>query len=484
VAKARVTYLSEGEKAFIHAKTMQVLAEVGVAYNTPLAVDLLAAAGAEVDRERLTARFGWGLVERCLATVPKEVLLAGRDPSWDRVLGRDPLVVTSDGMATHVLDDLTGEKREGTLADLARFTRLVDALDEIDVHWPSPHPSDVEPDMAPLAMQATCLRNTGKHIQDEIREPELVEPVLAMYEAAGGATLQERPVFSVTNCTIAPLQHDRAMTEASLKLTKRGVPIFILPMPQAGTTGPMTLLGTCIVHLAELLSAVVLFQLSAPGCPVIAGVGSAVADMRSGGYLSASPEIGIINMICLQMSRFYGLLTQATGVSADSSTADFQAGSEGGMTGLCAALVGADSLIAAGGLEAVQTTSLAKMVLDADQVGALRRYIRESSIDEDAAVMDDIRAVGIGGHYLGRRSTRAHARTEVWRPALFARGGDGGAPSPPAQGGAGEAPSPPLIERAVTYADELLATHEVAPLSDDAEREIEAILAAHAARRA
>ncbi|HQJ27232.1 MAG TPA: hypothetical protein PKZ80_08365, partial [Thermoleophilia bacterium] len=70
---------------------------------------------------------------------------------------------------------------------------------------------------------------------------------------------------------------------------------------------------------------------------------------------------------------------------------------------------------------------------------------------------------------------------EVWRPALFARGGDGGAPSPPAQGGTSLRT---LIERAVTYADELLATHEVAPLSDDAEREIEAILAAHAARRA
>ena len=253
-------------------------------------------------------------------------------------------------MFTYVVDDLTGERREGTQADLARFTRLVDALPEIDTHWPSPQTSDVDAHMMPLVMQATCLRNTSKHIQDEIRSPELVEPILAMYEAASGAPLRERPVFSVTNCTIAPLQHDREMTEASLKLTKRGVPIFVLPMPQAGTTGPMTLLGTCIVHFAELLSAVVLFQLSQPGCPVVSGVGSAVADMRSGGYLAASPEIGLINMICLEMSRFYGLLTQATGISADSPEVDFQAGSEGGMTGLCAALAGADSLIAVGRL--------------------------------------------------------------------------------------------------------------------------------------
>ena len=472
MAQARVQYLSEAEKAFVHEKTMQVLETVGVAYNTPLAIDLLAEAGAQVDRERLTARFGWDLVERCLVTVPREILLAGRDPSRDRVLGRDQLVATSDGMFTYVQDDLTGEKREGKLADLARFTHLVDALNEIDTHWPSPQTSDVEAHMTALVMQATCLRNTSKHIQDEIREPELVEPILAMYEAASGASLQERPVFSVTNCTIAPLQHDREMTEASLKLTKRGVPIFVLPMPQAGTTGPMTLLGTCIVHLAELLSAVVLFQLSEPGCPVISGVGSAVAEMRSGGYLAASPEIGLINMICLEMSRFYGLLTQATGISADSPEVDFQAGSEGGMTGLCAALAGADSLIASGGFEGVQTTSLAKMVLDADQVGALRRYVRESAIDESTALMDDIVEVGIGGHYLGRRSTRTHARTEVWRPALFARGG-----------GEAGAPARTLLERAVERANELLATHEVIPLGESAEHEIEAILAAHAARR-
>ena len=82
-----------------------------------------------------------------------------------------------------------------------------------------------------------------------------------------------------------------------------------------------------------------------------------------------------------------------------------------------AALVGADSLIAAGGLDGVQQSSLAKIVLDCDQIGALRRYTRDDPIDEAHALIDDIRAVGIGGHFLGRKSTRRFGRTEVWRPA-------------------------------------------------------------------
>jgi trimethylamine---corrinoid protein Co-methyltransferase len=473
VARARATYLSEREKDFLHEKTLEVLEKVGVAYNTPQAIDLLASAGAEVDRDALTAKLTWDIIEPCLKTAPKKVLLAGRRPEDDRVLGEGPLHTTTDGIQTYVYDDLTGRRREGTAADLETFVKLGDALSEVDAIWPSPQASDIDPYMLPVKFAELTIRNTSKHVQDEVREPDLVEPILAMYEAAAGAPLSERPYFSVTNCTIAPLQHDRDMTEAALKMIKRGVPIFILPMPQAGTTGPMTLASTCIVSMAELLSAVVLFQLAAPGCALISGVGSAVAEMRTGGYIAAGPEIGLINLTCLEMSKYYGLLTQATGISADAKAPNFQAGSEGGMTGLCAALAGADSLIATGAFDGVQTESLAKAVLDNDQLGALRRYVRESPIDEGTALMDDILEVGIGGHFLARKSTRAHSRSEIWRPQVFQRGSFE----------EHQAPGRSLIEEAVQRAHDLLAGHEVAPLAEDAAREIAAIVARHEAAR-
>ena len=186
--------------------------------------------------------------------------------------------------------------------------------------------------------------------------------------------------------------------------------------------------------------------------------------MRSGGYIASSPEIGIINLICLEMSKEYGLLTQATGMSADAKAANFQAGSEGGMTALTAALAGADSLISAGGLNGVQDCSLAKYVLDHDQIGALRRYTREDPVDETTALMDDIMEVGIGGHFLGRRSTRSNARTEVWRPRVFQHGTSE------------EFRDRPLVSDAVARAREVLAGHDVPPLADDVERHIEAVI--------
>jgi trimethylamine--corrinoid protein Co-methyltransferase len=464
VAKARITYLSATEMEFVHEKTLEVLEKVGVAYNTPQAIGLLEAAGARVDREALTARLTWDVIEPALRSVPATVLLAGREPSRDCLLGGDRLITTSDGMTTYMLDDATGERRHGTTADLADVTRLCDALEEIDTLWPSPNPGDAHPAVLPLVTQATMVRNSTKHIQDEVRTPEMVEPIVEIYEAACGASLTERPYFSVTNCTIAPLQHDKDMTEAGLKLVHRGVPIFVLPMPQSGTTGPMTLLGTCILNMAELLSGIVLYQLAHPGCAVVSGVGSAVADMRSGGYIASSPEIGLINLICLEMSRFYGLPTQATGMSADAKAANFQAGSEGGMTALTAALGGADSLISAGGLDGVQISSYAKYVLDNDQIGALRRYLRDDPIDETTALMDDILEVGIGGHFLGRRSTRQFSRAEVWRPRAFQRGTFE------------EFSGRPLAVEAAARAREILAAHEVPPLPEDADRHIDDLI--------
>jgi len=468
VARPLLTYMSETEREFVHEQVLRVLAEVGVAYNTPKAIGLLAEAGARVDRERLSARLTRELIEPCLATVPATVAMAGRIPERDVLVGGERLVVTSDGMATYMCDDLSGERRAGTSRDLADVMRLCDALDEIDTLWPSPQAADLDPFTAPLEMNAISLRSSTKHIQDEVRVAGMVEPMLEIYEAAAGAPLTRRPLFSVTNCTIAPLQHDAAMTEAGLKLCRRGVPIVVMPMPQCGTTGPVSVLGTCIVFLAELLSAVVLFQLASPGCAVIAGIGAAVAEMHGGLYVSGGPEIGLINLLCIEMSKRYGLLTQATGVSTDAKACDHQAGAEGMMSGMAAVLAGADSLVAAGTLDGVQNHSLAKTVLDADTVGMLRRFCREEPIDAAKALMDDIVEVGIGGHYLGRKSTRRLLRSgELWQPAVFQRG--------PFE----EYRTRSLVRDAVERAQELLRTHQVPPLDDGVERHIAAAIAAY-----
>jgi trimethylamine---corrinoid protein Co-methyltransferase len=471
VARVKLSYLSDDEKQFVHEQTVKVLEEVGVAYNTPQAIDLLEAAGAPVDREKLTARVPWSLVEECLGKVPRDLLLAARDPRNDVRIADGSLVTTSDGTATFFMDDRSGTRLEGSADLLAKVMRLFDALPEIDFVWPSLSARDLDPVTANLEIQAISLRNTTKHVQDEVRSPEYVGPLVDILEAVAGASLWERPIFSTINCTVAPLQHDRHMTEASIGLARAGVPILILPMALMGTTGPMSTLGTTIVNMAELLSAVVLFELAAPGCQVYSGIGSAAADMRTGFYLCGCPEAVLINLIGVEMSRFYGLRAHASVGTTDAKRVDFQGGVEAALTGVSCAAAGAEVLLCFGLLDGATTVSPAKTVLDSDTLGMIRRLVREEPIDVDTALTGDIAEVGIGGHYLGRKSTRQFTRAgELYVPETFWRD--------PFDTYAGRS----LLDDAIERAEHLMTTHEVPPLADDVESHIAAVVAAHSTR--
>ena len=66
MARAAIRFLSDAERTLIHEQTLAVLEEVGIAFNTAMAIDLLEEAGAPVDRQALTARLPRELVARCL----------------------------------------------------------------------------------------------------------------------------------------------------------------------------------------------------------------------------------------------------------------------------------------------------------------------------------------------------------------------------------------------------------------------------------
>jgi len=469
VARARMTYLSAAERQFVHEQTVRVLEEVGAGYNTPAAIDLLEEAGAEVDRARLSARLPWELVERCLKTCPRQVRLAGRAPGTDVVLGDGSLTFCTDGTGTYVYDDVTGVRSEGTAQALRQVMRLFDALPEVDYAWPSISARDLDPLTAGLEIEAISLDCFSRHVQDEVREVAHVKPLLEIFEAVAGGSLWDRPIFSTIDCTIAPLQHEREMTEATMALVKAGVPVLILPMPLTGTTSPMTVLGTSIINMAELLSAVVLFQLAQPGCGLISGVGAAAANMRTGAYLCGAPEVGLINVICIEMSRFYGLPVTGSAVTSDAKASNLQAGTEGMLTGLACALAGADSMLAFGLMDGAETVSLAKVIMDCDVVGMIARFAREDPIDATTALTGDIAAVGVGGHFLGAKSTRRFYRAgELWQPRVFQR--------EPFETYAGRS----LAQDAAEQARELLAAHAPPPLADDVVAEIDRVIESYA----
>jgi trimethylamine---corrinoid protein Co-methyltransferase len=453
MARPRLQYLSSLEREELHDGTLEVLEKVGVRFHLEEAIDLLEEAGAEVDRHDLSARIPRRLVEESLASAPRQVLLAARDPRHDVVLGDGSLTVCSDGTATYLLDDATGERLPGSVERLRMVMRLLDALPQCDYVWPSLSARDLDPLTANLEIEYISLCECAKHLQDEVRGPEFVSPLVDILEAVAGGSLRDRPIFSAINCTVAPLEHDPEMTRATLRLARLGVPVVVMPMPLLGTTAPASLLGTMIVCMAELLSTVVLLQLAAPGCPVVAAPEPGVADLRTGGYLCGVPEALLLSQGCLEMSSLYGLPTQGGGLGGDGRYPDFQEGAEGVAAALLASLSGIDSLVGFGTLDGAQSFSLAQAVLHDDAMAYVRRLVRGDS--QADALFDDIRAVGPGGHFLGRRSTREYAHADaLWKPAVLRRGTATGAPRE-------------LAEEAAARAARLLETHAATPLPAD-----------------
>ena len=155
------------------------------------------------------------------------------------------------------------ELREGSAADQHTIMRLFDALPDIDYIWPTISAHDIDPLTANLEIAAISFRSCAKHVPNRVSRA-YVAPLLDMIAPSAarrwpsGRSLDHQ-------LHVAPLAHDGPMTEASIALARAGVPIVILPLPLMGATPPITVAGATVVALAELLSAVVHFQLTAPG---------------------------------------------------------------------------------------------------------------------------------------------------------------------------------------------------------------------------
>jgi trimethylamine--corrinoid protein Co-methyltransferase len=88
-----------------------------------------------------------------------------------------------------------------------------------------------------------------------------------------------------------------------------------------------------------------------------------------------------------------------------------------------AALSGWDFIYdAAGSLESSLTASYAKMVLDNDVCGEVKRIISGIDMTEEALAVDVIRIAAAKGGFLSSPHTLRHFRKETYSPSSFWRG--------------------------------------------------------------
>jgi len=467
----RVGLLDDNARVYLHERTLELLATVGVRFASERARALLRDAGATVDDESALVKLPAELVERAIATAGRPVLLASRDGAHDALLDGSDTYVGHDGMGAMTLDHRTGERRRSTDQDLREAMIVADALDDIGFCWYVATPNDADPAVQSLQGIATMLMGSSKHVQGDLSHPRLVPYALEVGAAAspGGVWDPKRPVFSIVYCPVSPLQHDADALDAAMLLAEQGVPVVVYSLALAGATAPVTLAGTIVQTNAEILSGLVALQLAAPGSPFVYVGNSAIMDMRSCTYGACGPEAVLFNLALTELGHSYGFPVLSGGFSSDAKELCMQSGYEGGSMAMVSMIARPELLVGVGMLDSAQFLFLPKMVLDAEIVRQCRRVARGIDLDDRHVMLDVSARIGPGGHFLGAKETKVFFREgEHQLPEAFVRGSYE----------TWRTSGVPEVERAAAIVDEILATHKVAPLPDGGEGRMRAAVQA------
>jgi trimethylamine--corrinoid protein Co-methyltransferase len=405
--------MTEEELAELHAESLRLLAEVGVCFHGEKALGILEAHGAQVSREDHRARIPAELVGEALRTAPKTVVFEARNPALSFQMPSPWTGLGMDGTAAFALDFRTGERRYGTAKDIERAMRIFQVLDLGVMAWAPTCASDAPGPSRPLHEFFGMLRHCSKHGEHELHRADQVPYLVEGLKAIQGSedAVRRNKISSLIYCPVAPLVHDGPMLDAYLELGQLDLPVTVMPMPVAGTTGPASLYSNVLLANAEVLSALVVFQLAHPGRPVVYSNAVGVVDFTTGSFLAGASETALQSAALIAMGRHYQLPTTSTGCSCDAKEPGPQAVLEKTISTLLDCMAGSDMIIGIGEVDCDQLLVLEQMVVD-NEIGHRCQRIRQGIDTAEAKhLLTDIAQVGPGGHFLKSKSTRLAARS-------------------------------------------------------------------------
>jgi trimethylamine--corrinoid protein Co-methyltransferase len=467
--RLRVDVLSANQVAEIRAATLHILETVGVHFPSETALRVFAEHGAQVDPESQIVRFSPDLVLEAISHAPRTFTLSGRVEGTDLVLDGRSSYFSTDGSGTKTIDLETGEQRSSRKDDVAMMAHVADYLSSISFYWPIVSAQDYG-QLAPLHELDASFNNTVKHIQSAtIIGRKIARNLLRMAEviAGGSAEMRARPPLSSLVCTIAPLSQDKEGIEGAMVFAQAGVPVGFMAMPNIGSTSPATMGGALVIGNAEVVSAMVLMQLVAPGAPVFHSLLASVMDPRSGNYIASLSEKYLCNTAAVQLAHDWGVPALAGAFSADCpEPASWQLGRDSVYTSLLTPFAGADMVEGLGLLQAA-TLLLPEQIIYDDEIYHTHRVLMEGiDTSADKLALDVIETVGPGGHFLGQKHTRRTIR-DIWLPELTH-------PAPPTD----HQPLADIRQRSRDRFEKILIEHQPLPLPNDIRVELQSILEA------
>ena len=419
--------LSKTELEHIHAGALDVLERVGFAEAPDFTRDRLRAAGCDLGVDG-RIRFPRSLVEDAIAATEHTLTLPGQRPERDVVLEGARTYFSTGCGSVRVVDPLDNSVRHLEAIDVYDFARIVDRMENIQVFHRCGTPTDLaSTEEVDVNLCYACVKGTSKPVSTSWFDGENVRRTLDMLHIIAGSeeSWRARPfVSNVCTFVVPPLNFSPEACLGMEYALRAGMPVQLTSAGLMGATAPVTVAGTLVQTMAEVLGGLVYAHAIVRNPPVFLGTWPMVADLRSGAATTGSAEQALVSSAACQLSRFYGLPNGTISGISDSKLPDTQSGMEKGIQHAYVGNSGGNILFcAAGSLAGGLGCSQAGIVIDNEIIGIAMRTVEAFHVSEETLSIDVIEAVCAGGpgHYLGHEQTLAQMKTGYFYPDVSDR---------------------------------------------------------------
>jgi trimethylamine--corrinoid protein Co-methyltransferase len=463
-----IRVFSDEQVQAIHFATLEILEKTGVEMQNPQGRDLLLAAGAWESGGRI--KMPERLVTQALATAPSRIHMYDQSGNLTMPLELGKVFYGSGSDATFTLDLETGERRKATAQDVENFACLADSLDNIDFVMSMSNPSDVPPDDVYIHEFIGMIRGSAKPIVYTVKDYRDLEDIYQVGVAVAGSeqTLREKPFFLLYPEPISPLLMPEDTLQKIIFCAEHWLPTGFIPSTNTGGGGPITLAGAIALGNAECLVGLVITQLVQPGAPFLYGYNTSTLDMKTSIVSYGCPEWSLSMAAISDLARFYGLPVWGYAGASDSKTVDAQYGAEAAFSIMSAMLSQTTLVHDVGFIEFGYTSSLEALVI-ADEIIRMTRFtVSGIDINKTTLALDAIARARPGGGFLADDHTLDNWKWAQWRPDIIDRS---------RYESWVKSGKKDMFTRANERAREILATHEVPPLPEEAEAVIAEVMA-------
>jgi trimethylamine--corrinoid protein Co-methyltransferase len=420
----RMQNFTEKELTNIHDASMDLLKNIGVAFNDDEALGIFKKKGFKVDGN--TVFFSEKKVHHAVESAPARFRVAARNPANTVSIGAEG-VAFAPGYGASFIITRDGEQRKATMADYDIFCKLVQTSRTINMTgFLMAAPSDLPVETAHLNMLYSNITLCDKPFMGSPVSRAGAEDCMEMASIVWGSKekLKETPVTVSLITPLSPLRYTAEMAGSVITLARYNQACIFGALLMAGTSGPLSIAGLLVQQNAEILAGVTLTQLVRPGAPVIVGGTSAILDMRTGSLSMGAPEVARISSATVQMAKFYNLPARSGCAVTDAHFPNAQAGFESALNLYVALQNGSNFILhAAGILGAYNAMSFEKFIIDEELCSQILESLKPVTITDESIDLDLIKEVGIGGNYLSHPKTYEQCRTAFYLSNLVNRRG-------------------------------------------------------------